>query len=246
MSKSSFTQTARQKAMFSALKRMFKVRYPPAGVAWAEDFDLDAWTARRERLERLLRKGTDHLSFQHQQQKRWRYAAKIDRMKARAGQAIAMNETLLAIDVEGVRSGRLHEIGLAIYKDGVITSRNLRVPGAKSRVEFEFGETEIMPINKIAMTLRLLVEKSQFLVGHSLVSDFHALKEMGITIAERPFFDTAEWAQRGWTQAPKLGDLCAELGVPARVPHCGGNDARYSLEALLKMATPYVAEEAGL
>lgn len=80
------------------------------------------------------------------------------------------------------------------------------------------------------------------MVGHDLLSDMKYLKAIGFNIWNSPLFldeaDTKNMFQRVRRDPSgrKLAVMCNELGVPGRNFHNAGNDAMYTLRAMIAMA----------
>lgn len=80
-------------------------------------------------------------------------------------------------------------------------------------------------------------------VGHNSLADVHYLQNMGITVfGDRvvPFldnFDTAEVFRIHFNEANhrSLGSILAEFGITPWNLHNAGNDARYTLEAMMRI-----------
>ncbi|EAW09765.1 uncharacterized protein ACLA_039810 [Aspergillus clavatus NRRL 1] len=86
-------------------------------------------------------------------------------------------------------------------------------------------------------------QRSLVLVGHNTSMDVRYLQNLGIQVFENiatgflESIDTAELHRhmRGESSQRSLGGMLQELGIIGWYLHNGGNDARYTLEALVRM-----------
>ncbi|KAG4439237.1 hypothetical protein IFR05_005275 [Cadophora sp. M221] len=125
---------------------------------------------------------------------------------------------------------------------------NIGVGGCPSQRRLEekrflFGTTTWLPsIAGLAPMIESLIDRSRniVLVGHGFGPDLTVLRELGIDSETRivGILDTARLAEKAMTEQPKRGDfklknLLARLGCHGEGFHTSGNDANYSLRALL-------------
>ncbi|KAK6863956.1 hypothetical protein PG995_000484, partial [Apiospora arundinis] len=113
---------------------------------------------------------------------------------------------------------------------------------------FDFGESEIVPGMNIVKRLESIVgtgdnnESPIVLVGHDLAFDMKYLRDLGFNLWRSPLFldevDTQNMFQRVQRdpKSRKLAVMCNELGTPGRNFHNAGNDAMYTLRAMVTMA----------
>ncbi|KAK8140317.1 hypothetical protein PG984_000383 [Apiospora sp. TS-2023a] len=114
--------------------------------------------------------------------------------------------------------------------------------------DFDFGESEIIPRKYIVGRIENIIgtgrnnESSVVMVGHDLPSDMKYLKGLGFNLWNSPLFldeaDTKNMFQRVRRDPSgrKLAVMCNELGIPGRHFHNAGNDAMYTLRAMIAMA----------
>jgi hypothetical protein len=144
--------------------------------------------------------------------------------------------------------GELREIGYTIYQNGVMESYNLRSKTAWRRywIDFCFGATEYMDTEQMNDRILEVAKKADFYVGHSLNMDIGFLNAiMQEKIPHRRVYDTFDLAmlseEFGEARSEaNLANVAKVFGVDAADPHCGGNDARYTMELLLAMIDAFV------
>lgn len=152
--------------------------------------------------------------------------------------------TFMAFDFERSLSGLTVECGVTLFQRGgspEMRSWNYLLHGAVRRSAFDFGPTFVMEEDEIHWALLAHAMSADIYVGHSLREDFRHLEDRGIALPLLPYFDTALMTRRDTEEAPqslhiKLVEACELYGVSAPHPHCGGNDARYTMEVLLRAA----------
>lgn len=227
-----------EKRLKAKIGKLYLSRFPQQGVENdVPNFDEDM---RRLRMFQVrLREHTDLMKKRNK--------VISDRDEAiqelvRVRKMIDAGACITAIDAERTaRETVLQEVGVSHFKDGKITSMNLRVAGVqKRRTSFAFGDSEVLEMDALRERLAKETQGSDHYVGHNLGIDFDILKKNGIIIAKRSFTDT----MRVSPVVPDLRDaslvnLATHFGVDASRPHSGGNDARYNLELLLAMVEAY-------
>lgn len=157
---------------------------------------------------------------------------------------------LISIDTENMNSKRRRctdwQIGIAIFD----TSDKFRecstynfVSGSetyreKESLRFLFGESTKIELEDIDTTLRTLYTSCRklILVGHNLQGDVKTLERYGIPLPFEHAIDTSLLAQSmlpGLQHAPTLSYLGSVLDLPMPYRHSAGNDAFYTLMALI-------------
>ncbi|KAI9371881.1 hypothetical protein BJX61DRAFT_481700 [Aspergillus egyptiacus] len=123
--------------------------------------------------------------------------------------------------------------------------------------KFEFGTSEFVRAEKVSQVIQDSFADPAFfdgpdkklrplvLVGHSLISDIQYLELANVHIIDESSgaskfadrIDTADSFQmiRGETDLRSLGSVIGELGMTGWNLHNAGNDARYTLQALVAM-----------
>ncbi|KAF3121243.1 hypothetical protein TWF703_002002 [Orbilia oligospora] len=109
---------------------------------------------------------------------------------------------------------------------------------------FEFGNSRLVPLaetKEAIVAFMCTPEKYQrILIGHDINADIEYLRKLGYDDELKDFsmiFDTAEiWKAFADTfDGIGLSRLCSELDISAWNLHNAGNDARYTMEAFVKM-----------
>ncbi|KAF3158341.1 hypothetical protein TWF225_002334 [Orbilia oligospora] len=109
---------------------------------------------------------------------------------------------------------------------------------------FEFGNSRLVPLaetKEAIVAFMCAPEKYQrILIGHDINADIEYLRKLGYDDELKDFsmiFDTAEiWKAFADTfDGIGLSRLCSELDISAWNLHNAGNDARYTMEAFVKM-----------
>ncbi|PLB52809.1 hypothetical protein P170DRAFT_434529 [Aspergillus steynii IBT 23096] len=116
---------------------------------------------------------------------------------------------------------------------------------------FEFGTSEWVSLEQLATVVQAGLTpasgtggepRAVVVVGHNPSMDLAYLREMGVPVEVNSngvidIVDTAEtWRiQRGEASPRSLGAILAELGVVGWYLHNAGNDARYTMEVLIRM-----------
>lgn len=83
-------------------------------------------------------------------------------------------------------------------------------------------------------------------MGHNPAADIKYLKDLGVSIfsssnlMEKAFLDTVDTAEvfrvsRGEMSARSLGNILTGLGITGWYLHNAGNDARYTMEAMVAL-----------
>ncbi|KAI0429698.1 hypothetical protein F5Y09DRAFT_356807 [Xylaria sp. FL1042] len=120
---------------------------------------------------------------------------------------------------------------------------------------FNFGESEMVSINNIKNVVGKIIgdEKSEdqrpvIIVGHEIEQDLKYLTRIGYNPWSSPLIvdeiDTKNMFQR-IKRSPdgrSLAIICTELGIPGNNYHNAGNDAVYTLRAMIAMAIKRTVE----
>ena len=149
------------------------------------------------------------------------------------------NKRFMVFDIERTAAGELHEIGITLIQGKNIESFNYRVKGIVRAPTFLFGKTMEATIDVVKSLIQTHAASADFYVGHSIDDDFKHLREEGIELPKKYFYDIQYWARRVHGRVERLYDLTQRYGVGCSQMHCGGNDARYTGEIFLKMIHEY-------
>jgi DNA polymerase III alpha subunit (gram-positive type) len=112
----------------------------------------------------------------------------------------------------------------------------------KARTEFTFGDsTTAVTVSELSSSIQALIPpfRNVIFVGHGMFNDLQALHRLGIRfpIHLSAILDTLHIAREvlGYCVG-SLGKLLNKVGCPHQGLHCAGNDAHFTLEALLLLA----------
>ncbi|RSL76253.1 hypothetical protein CEP51_010122 [Fusarium floridanum] len=109
----------------------------------------------------------------------------------------------------------------------------------KKTRQFPFRDPETISVSDLAVNIKEQVLPPTIIVAHGPVKEFQVLKRLGVSLDRLYVFDTSliprELLQDPY--APTLGGLLQKLGIPyeEHLLHVAGNDARFTLQALLMM-----------
>lgn len=121
---------------------------------------------------------------------------------------------------------------------------------------FNFGTSETPRLGELTGRVRALLaqhtaapasnpmqrNRTLILVGHDIAADLNYLQDIDVNPGQLPGFlgcaDTKDMHQ-AWRSCPSgcnLGAVCGDLEIPTRNLHNAGNDAAYTLQAMLALA----------
>ncbi|KAK3380151.1 Polynucleotidyl transferase [Lasiosphaeria ovina] len=176
-----------------------------------------------------------------------------------------LNDTvIIAIDFEGintVKSGFTQkensQVGFAILDtkelrqvppEKLISTLNFATGSssyvAKASNKFLFGETITIQPSSMVQTIQSHIpqDRNVVLVGHGILNELQALQALGFEFKRPPsgILDTSRIANEVFQiWAGSLGDLLGVLGCPFNRLHVAGNDANFTLRALLLVAAKW-------
>ncbi|KAI0118780.1 hypothetical protein GGR51DRAFT_570557 [Nemania sp. FL0031] len=123
---------------------------------------------------------------------------------------------------------------------------------------FDFGKSQIVPMNEIKDVVGKIIgdkeskdERSVIIVGHDVKQDLDYLRRIGYEYRHIPQIidevDTKDMLQRleRSSDARNLATTCAKLGIFGHNYHNAGNDAVYTLQAMIAMAIKRTVEGSG-
>jgi DNA polymerase III epsilon subunit-like protein len=158
----------------------------------------------------------------------------------------ALNEALdgkriVALDAEWSRDGSraITEIGLAVYENGQLTVRNIRViPDYLPRKDYFLGETEVLSPAEAAAVTEEIMESADLLTGHALINDRGQFRKWrGVKVRHDRVFDTQVYAKALYGgSAMSLRDLMRKLDITPKGLHSAGNDTMSIIMVLLAFA----------
>lgn len=165
----------------------------------------------------------------------------------------------ISIDVEAFEfsQNKLLEIGYSILQDGKIETKhliildNLKYKNKKfvpnNRDNFLFGTSRRVTLKHAIQILKADLEIEPYhLVGHSLLGDIKWLKDIGITVRNQLVsFDTSFVCLAVYkpnNRTASLAELCTFCDVETSFTHNAGNDAYFTIQALMKLCDkPFVS-----
>ncbi|KAK9468134.1 hypothetical protein V1512DRAFT_258811 [Lipomyces arxii] len=168
------------------------------------------------------------------------------------------NDAFVSVDIEAYEldNSLVTEIGIAILdlqkpnrtkfdafhwrvKERIHLKNGRYVSDASEK--FEFGKSRILPLDQCRSDIQELLEMYQgryAFVGHDPSNDIRYLQKINVKIPEdTPVFDTSEiWKLRvGEGKSSSLSTILDEFDISAWNLHNAGNDAYYTLQALLAL-----------
>ncbi|KAK0736187.1 Polynucleotidyl transferase, partial [Apiosordaria backusii] len=177
----------------------------------------------------------------------------------------ALNDTvIIAIDFEGIntiKSGFTQkdnsQVGFAILDtkdlrqvppEKLISTLNFAAGSSsyvtKASNKFLFGETIAIQSSSMVQTIQSHIpqDRNVVLVGHGILNELQALQALGFEFERPPsgILDTSRIANEVFQfWGGSLGDLLGVLGCPFNRLHVAGNDANFTLRALLLLAAKW-------
>ena len=129
-----------------------------------------------------------------------------------------------------------------------VTSTTAYVTKASDR--YWFGKTNSASLSKLVNCIRSLVppERKVAFVGHGIMNDLLVLQALGFQFSDNhmAFMNTLHVANEVFgCWAGPLRDLLRKLNCPHSRLHCAGNDANFTLKALLLLAAQKLEKEDG-
>lgn len=155
----------------------------------------------------------------------------------RIRQAIEAGLPVICFDAEWTPWRPITEIGLAIYRSGEITHRNIRVlPDYRPKLttRYRFGETEYMSKDDAQQTMRAFFSEDHVLVGHAINNDRRQMSQWGAPFVSEHIFDTYNYARARYPgEKMSLKSMVERQGYWPKGAHIAGNDAGMVLHVLL-------------
>ena len=109
-----------------------------------------------------------------------------------------------------------------------------------NRYRFKFGTSEHMSLRRAAAKIQEHIDDAGFLVTHSGAHDAEFLASCGVSVSEKPMFDTQILAMALLSNGPLLYGLKRlmddlDIQFDEEVLHNGGNDTFYTMKAFLAL-----------
>ncbi|KAI5859389.1 hypothetical protein GGS23DRAFT_600511 [Durotheca rogersii] len=124
---------------------------------------------------------------------------------------------------------------------------------------FDFGDSEVVSLSNIREAIQKIIgdpgsgqERPVVMVGHGLGNDLKYLKKVGYDIRRVSHLSDEVDTQSMFQRLEKshngrgLASVCEELGIPGRNFHNAGNDAVYTLRAMVAMAVRMITQGPGI
>lgn len=164
---------------------------------------------------------------------------------------VKQSTKLFCMDLEFCEQSRvLTEVGvslfnpqskkLEVYHFVVLEEYDRRngrhVPDHKD--DFQYGQSQILPLELVEVAVLALVQGSDYLVGHAFANDKSFLSQCGY-FENTKVLDTQKYAPYALlkNQQMSLANVVREtMEEEPEFLHNGGNDAYYTMKSLLKMA----------
>jgi hypothetical protein len=116
----------------------------------------------------------------------------------------------------------------------------------RARKRFLFGKSVAITQKDLLKSIESLVSRGRqvVFVGHDIKNDLRALDRLGFDFSK--FTITTLDTQAISGDSPSLSRLLLTLGCPFIKPHCGGNNANFTLKALLLLAARDCVTQPGI
>lgn len=159
---------------------------------------------------------------------------------------------ILSLDIE-YSNLDIYEVGLSYFNEGKINNRymitNLKTGTREHQFRFNFGESVIVPKETMLSSIDHMLKKSDYVLLHGGLNDLFLLAKHGIDLAEYPnlkILDTyhlyANHFNKNSYDQTSLVDMLHRFSIDYNHLHNAGNDAAYTLMALLHMNEKLEAE----
>lgn len=219
-----------------AIQRILDLSVRAAGQRYAlGEIDGETMNAHRLRVDRL------HVRHKYLTERRRRFGreAVIRRMLVRAREILAHGGTMAAFDTEFHREGPVEQLGIAVWRDGKITTTTYTV--GEHRLDYAdrpslFGPDFIISRAQIIALAQRTYAGADLNLFHASAAEREKLC-LDLTVA--PYADTARVSHLGISQGgqtPSLRGVCEHYGIDFRGHHNAGNDAHHTLLAMIAMA----------
>jgi hypothetical protein len=152
---------------------------------------------------------------------------------------------VLSLDFE-YDQDQIYEFGLSLSDKGSVYDKymitNLKTGSRDNQFQFQFGETNIVPIHVMVNTLKQYLGQADYLLLHGGYNDIALLNRFNISLEDFPnikVLDTYHFYPKYFNNNSQdnstLLDILNRFGVEHKHLHNAGNDAHYTLELLMKM-----------
>lgn len=243
---------------------------PPANVSVSDLLPITAYTSFDDIIsqvkvllttkEAVVRKEEMNLITKELEKQRDRESARLrSRLASRLPKSID-NLKILALDFE-YDQGKGHivfECGITSYYNGNVQHEHYLVDehyktkrNYDLQLQFKFGESKVVSMNDLMSILKDRLHDTNYLVGHSLLSEYLVMVHHGLDITEMKSvtcMDTQKlfrchFATNFQQNNLSLTNLLTMFDIQPEFMHNAGNDAAYTMMVLTKMARIIEAEK---
>lgn len=155
------------------------------------------------------------------------------------------NSRILSLDFE-YSNDHIYEFGMSIFNNDKIADKyfitNLKTGTRANQFQFNFGESTIVPIEKMVGMLRQQLSQADYLLLHGGYNDIALLNRYNIELDEFPnikIIDTyhlyPKYFNNNSQDNSTLVDLLNRFNIEHTHLHNAGNDAHYTLQMLMEM-----------
>jgi hypothetical protein len=162
------------------------------------------------------------------------------------------NTKMLSVDFEFDQNKdfKISECGVSTYFNGSLTHEHYIVEGNYEnkkhynlQFQFNFGESKVVPLETLMAIVAEKLKKADYIAGHNITSEFLILQRHGMNLLEMPHIkpiDTEQLFKKHFQtgfddKTSSLTSILTKLNIEYTNLHNAGNDAAYTMEALLKM-----------
>lgn len=180
-------------------------------------------------------------------------AVKVDKERKSYFQSVMVEDfpnnlkksKILSLDFE-YNNNHIYEFGISLCDNEKITNKyyitNLKTGTRDNQFQFNFGESLLLPSFRMVGLLRHYLGQADYLLLHGGYNDISLLNKYNIELNEFPnikVLDTYYFYPKYFNENSQdnstLVDLLQRFNIEHTNLHNAGNDARYTLEILLKM-----------
>lgn len=243
---------------------------PPANVSVSDLLPITTYTSFEDIIsqvkvllttkEAVVRKEEMNLITKELEKERDRESSRLrSRLASRLPKSID-NLKILALDFE-YDQGKGHivfECGITSYYNGTVQHEHYLVDehyktkrNYDLQLQFKFGQSKVVSMNDLMSILKDRLRDTNYLVGHSLLSEYLVMAHHGLDITEMKSvtcMDTQKLFRCHFSTSFQqnnlsLTNLLTMFDIQPEFMHNAGNDAAYTMMVLTKMARIIEAEK---
>lgn len=162
------------------------------------------------------------------------------------------NTKMLSVDFEFDQNKdfKISECGVSTYFNGSLTHEHYIVEGNYEnkkhynlQFQFNFGESKVVPLATLMAIVAEKLKHADYILGHNITSEYLILQRYGMNLLEMTHITTID-SQQIFTEhfrssykgkSLSLASVLTKLDIEHTNLHNAGNDAAYTMEALLNM-----------